>query len=351
MPGSTATVIAPAAATLPALAPGSPLPAGRHPAAVYLAGLAEGPGRASMRSTLVRIAASLGFGLAECPWQDLRHAHVAALRARWQAGFAPATANKYLSALRGVLRQAWLLGLMTGEEYQRAAAVRNVPGSRRPAGRALEAGELRALFAACADGTAAGARDAAAFALMFGCGLRRVEAVAARIEDYDADTGQLRIVGKGNRERTVYAVNGAAAALAAWCAVRGDAPGAILAPVTKAGAIGAGRGLTAQALMMRLKRRARQAAIGECTPHDLRRTFVSSALEHGADLAMVQALAGHASPTTTAQYDRRPEEAKRQAARLVHVPYAGPAKLRQADPGGLVSTRRQDHTGNPERVT
>lgn len=311
-------------AAIPALAPAAPLAASRNPAAVYLASLAEGPGRASMQSTLARIAEALGFDIADCPWHELRHAHVAALRSRWQADFAPATANKYLSAVRGVLRQAWLLGLMDGEDYQRAAAVRNVKGSRLPAGRALDPGELRALFAACADGSPAGARDAAAFTLMFGCGLRRAEAVAAQLEDYDAANGQLRVMGKGNKQRTVYATNGGAAALASWLAIRGDAPGPILSPVAKGGAIRAGNAMTAQALMMRLKRRAGQAAIGDCSPHDLRRTFVSAALESGADLAMVQALAGHANPATTARYDRRPEAAKAAAARLVHVPYREP---------------------------
>ena len=91
--------------------------------------------------------------------------------------------------------------------------MRNVKGSRLPAGRALEGGEIRALFAACADGTPAGARDAAAFALMFGMGMRRAEVAAARLADYEADSGTLRVVGKGDKERMVYATEGGKAAL------------------------------------------------------------------------------------------------------------------------------------------
>ena len=314
------------ATTLPALpATTAALPPDRHPAAVYLASLADGPGRASMRSTLAKVAEMLGASLEACPWHELRFAHVAALRARLVSlNKAPATVNKTLSAIRQVMRQAWLLGLMDGEDYQRAAAVPNVKGSRLPRGRALDGGELQALFQACADRTAAGARDAAAFALMFGCGLRRAEAVAADAANYDPESGALRVIGKGNRERTVYAPTGGKAALDAWLAVRGAHPGPLLAPVSKAGTVQTGKGMTAQALMLRFNRRSRQAAINKkCTLHDLRRTFVSSALEAGADLALVQALAGHASPTTTARYDRRPEAARAAAARLVHVPYAG----------------------------
>ena len=312
-------------ANLPALTPSAALALDRHPAAVYLASLAAGPGRVSMRSTLRQVAAMLGCTIESCPWHELRFAHVAALRSQLADRYAPATANKYLSAIRRTCRQAWLLGLMPGEDYQRIAAVENVKGSRLPAGRALDVGEIGALFAACADGTAAGARDAAAFALMFGCGLRRSEAAAVQVEDFDAAPGALRIIGKGNRERTVYATNGGRAAVDAWIAIRGEAPGPLLAPVSKSGTIAAGAGMTPHALMKRLQRRSRGAAIAACTPHDLRRSFVSSALESGADLAMVQALAGHASPVTTARYDRRPEAAKLAAAKLVHVPYHAPA--------------------------
>ena len=214
----------------------------------------------------------------------------------------------------------WRIGLVPTDEYQRATNVRNVRDSRLPAGRALDAGEITALFRVCADGTLAGARDAAAFSLMLDCGLRRAEAVMVQLEDYDSESGAIRIIGKGNRERTVYAMNGGWAAVNAWIAHRGDAPGPLLTPVSRTGAISV-RPMTAQALMMRLRRRAKLANIGHCSPHDLRRSFVSTTLESGADLAMVQALAGHASPVTTARHDRRPEHAKAEAAKLVHVPF------------------------------
>ena len=299
--------------------------AGEHPVAVYLASLADGPGRVSMRSTLEKVADILTDGRATAestPWTELRYKHVAALRTKLAERYAPATANKALSAVRGTLRAAWQLGQLSTDQYQRAVDVRAVKGSRLPAGRALDVGELRALFKVCIDdASAAGARDAAIFALMFGAGLRRAEVAALDAEAYDPKTGAIRILGKGNRERTVFAVNGGRDALEAWLDHRGREPGPLVCRVSQRGKVRLRR-VTPQALMMRLRRRAEEAGIARCSPHDLRRSFVSQALESGADLAMVQALAGHASPTTTARYDRRPEEAKRAAAGMVHVPFS-----------------------------
>jgi len=333
-----ATPLAPIRFDAPART-GEVFPEVPNPAAVYLASLADGPGRAAMRSTLGQVAIMLGCPSADaCPWHALRHRHVVELRTRLVDRYAPAAANKALSAIRGTLRAAWRLGLIPTDDYQRAIDVKTVRGSRLPTGRALDAGEITALFRACVDGTPSGARDAAAFSLMFGCGLRRAEAVAVGIGDYDPESGALRVIGKGNKERTVYAMNGGRTAVNAWIALRGDASGPLLTPVSRAGVVDV-RPMTPQAIMMRLRHRAKQANIGHCSPHDLRRSFVSTALESGADLAMVQALAGHASPTTTARYDRRPETAKAAAAKLVHVPFVASDSRRTA-PGKKTSHKR-----------
>ena len=69
------------------------------------------------------------------------------------------------------------------------------------------------------------------------------------------------------------------------------------------------------------KRLARQAGLKPVSPHDLRWSLVSTALGVGADLAPVQLIVGHASPTTTTRYDQCPDEAKGTTAQLAHVPW------------------------------
>lgn len=298
-------------------------PMDQNPAAVYLASL-NPSGRRSQKQALNVIAGILtgnANGLA-MNWAALRFQHTAALRAALVEKYRPATVNKFLCAIRQTLKTAWRLGQMSNEEYSRAADIASVNGETLPAGRELSAGEIGALMTHCEqDPTPAGARDAAVIALMYSCGLRREEVVALSLAGYDADSGRLVVHGKRSKDRAVYLLNGAADAMADWLKVRGREDAPLFCAINKGGRLDPGKSMTPQAVYNLLAKRAALAKVKAFSPHDLRRTFVSDLLDAGADIATVAKMAGHASVNTTARYDRRPEEAKRKAAGLLHVPY------------------------------
>ena len=308
-----------------ALAPTTPRPMSENPAAVYLAGLANDKARRVQAHALRVVAEVLTHqpDVFAVDWSRLDYGTMVALRTHLADRYAFTTANRTLSAVRGTLKAAFLLGLMDAERYQRAIMVENVTGENIPAGRELSSGEIFALMDACEnDPTPAGRRDAAIIAIGYAVGLRREEIVNLDVADYDAQNGRLVVRGKRNKTRAVYVVNGAASALDDWLVVRGAAPGPLFFPVDQWETITARR-MTTQAIYGMLAKRAGEAGVSTFSPHDLRRTCVSDLLDAGADLATVSKLVGHASVNTTARYDRRPETAKKKAASLLHVPYRG----------------------------
>lgn len=302
------------------------IPLDRHPAAVYIASLVSKRSQRVQKQALNVIAEILTNGRADaisCPWHEIRYQHVQAVRAHLVDRFAPSTVNRLLSALRKTIKEAWRLGYIDEEQYRRAIDVPNIKGQTLPAGRSLPSGEIVALVNTCKhDEGPAGVRDAALIGVLCAAGLRREEIVTLMLEDFDPESGQLIVRGKGRKERTSYIEGGAGRALADWLAVRGNRPGALFIGINKGGALDASlKGLSAQAVYGILKKRGMQSGVKQFSPHDLRRTFVSDMLDAGADIATVAQLAGHASVTTTARYDRRPEEAKRKAAGMIHFPY------------------------------
>jgi integrase len=314
----------------------NPVPPDRHPAAVYLARLSPGS-RRTMSESLDVIAGILTGNrctMVSLQWSALRYQHTAALRRALADLYAPATANKMLAALRGVLREAWRLGLMTAEEYQRAADLPSVRGVTLPRGRALQHSELAGLFQACAtDKTSAGRRDAALLAVLYNCGLRRSELVALDLADYDPQQGALTVrSGKGNKARISYATDNSKAILEEWLKARGLSSGPLFTPVNRGGKITLRR-ISDQAVRKILRKRAVEVGVSPFSPHDLRRTMIGDLLDAGADISTVQRIAGHANISTTARYDRRGEAAKKRAANLLNVPFDPPgSEVTSAEP-------------------
>lgn len=314
----------------------APVTAGdRNPAAVYLAGLAE-TGRRTMAGKLRAVARLIGHDeISTVPWHQMRYQHIVAIRTRLQEmNLAPATVNACLHALRGVARAAFGLELMTADDLQRIRDVRPITAHRLPAGRAITPGELAALMDACAsDPGPAGVRDAAAIALMVAGGLRRAEVVALDVDHYDPESGELRVIGKGNKQRVIYCDNGGKDALDDHLALNIVEPGPLFTPINRGGRIIRGKRMTDHAIYEMLRRRSLQASVKDITPHDCRRTAISTLLSV-VDLTTVARFCGHSQVTTTARYDRRGDEESRRAAGMIHVPYRRRQTLAPGGSGG-----------------
>jgi integrase len=171
------------------------------------------------------------------PWHLVRREHTLKVREVLAATCrAPATANKILAGLRGVLEEAWLAGLLPGEDYHRAVKLDPVKGRRVGAGRAVSRGDLQAVIGACyADRTAAGARDVALITVLYATGARRSEASALDLDDWDSDERVLRLLRKRNKEQLVPLPDTRGDAIDDWLEVRGSWPGPLFVSARRGG--------------------------------------------------------------------------------------------------------------------
>ncbi len=161
---------------------------------------------------------------------------------------------------------------------------------------------LDAAGSGAAEGEPVALRDVLALELLYATGMRVAELCGLDLDDIDAERHTLRVIGKGDRERTVVYGVPAAAALHRW--LDAGRPALVHAGSPPAVLLGARGGRLDPRIARSVVHGAVSAVPGapDIGPHGLRHAAATHMLEGGADLRYVQELLGHAKLATTQLY-------------------------------------------------
>ena len=172
-----------------------------------------------------------------------------------------------------------------------------------------------------------GVRDRAMFDLLYAAGLRVSELIKLRLSDLDEDSGLVRVIGKGDKQRLVPIGRQALASVAEYVAgARSQLLRGHVSPYLFVTARGGT--MTRQGFWKLLRGHGQRAGLGgPLSPHVLRHTFATHLLEGGADLRSVQSMLGHADIGTTEIYTHVMRSRLRQIIEQ-HHPRAGRGRTR-----------------------
>ncbi|HEX7058361.1 MAG TPA: tyrosine recombinase XerC [Solirubrobacterales bacterium] len=232
---------------------------------------------------------------------EIRHRDVRRYAAGLSSGGAsPATVARKLAAIRSLFDFL----VRTGRAGQNPADLVSSPKREQKLPRVLSTEQMRSLLERIPARTPLELRDRAMLELAYSCGLRCEEVVNLDVGAFDPETEQLRVRGKGSKERLVPVGEPAQQALRRYeerarHALASDPREAALF-LSKSG-----RRLSNSDVTRRLGLWVRTAALSAgVSPHSLRHSFATHLLEGGADLRTIQELLGHASISTTQVYTR-----------------------------------------------
>jgi site-specific recombinase XerD len=258
----------------------------------------------------VEWAGERGLELGEVRHRDVRR-YGAGLSS---GGASAATVARKLAAIRGLFDFL----IRTERLSQNPADLVSNPKGERKLPRVLTGEQVRALLERVPARTPLELRDRAMLELAYSCGLRCEEIVNLDQSSFDFETEQLRVLGKGSKERLLPVGEPAQRALRRYLergrhALSADPrePALFLSK--------SGRRLSNSDVTRRLGLWVREAALAAgVSPHALRHSFATHLLEGGADLRAIQELLGHASISTTQVYTRVDAARLREAYAATH---------------------------------
>jgi integrase/recombinase XerD len=239
-------------------------------------------------------------------FDDVQEQHVTEFLMRLREGddehppLGAGSAARAVVAVRGLHR--FLLREGTTAVDPAAGVKPPSPAKRLPKALPLDAVE-RLLAAAGSGGTALALRDRTLLELLYGTGARISEAVGLDVDDVELESGAVRLMGKGSKQRAVPVGSYAVEAVSAYL-VRARPQLSGVGRASPALFLNARGGrLSRQSAWSVLRSAAARAGVdGDVSPHTLRHSFATHLLDGGADVRVVQELLGHASVTTTQVY-------------------------------------------------
>jgi integrase/recombinase XerD len=214
-----------------------------------------------------------------------------------KAGISARSVARALAAIRGLFR------FLVSEKHVKQDPTENLENPKlwSTLPKALQPHEVEALLAAPDRATPQGLRDAAMLELLYATGLRVSELIRVKVDDIVLDSGFLRTIGKGSKERIVPFGDTARDAIVAF--VERGRPHFDTKNDVHLFLSSRGRPMSRQSFWMKIEAYARQAGIqAHVSPHVLRHSFATHLLENGADLRSVQMMLGHSDISTTQIY-------------------------------------------------
>jgi len=243
-----------------------------------------------------------------------------------RGGSAKTTIARKLAAVRSFYRYLVRAGVAKSDP----TALMSAPKRESRLPKFLREEQIERLMQSPDTSTPTGLRDRAVLELLYATGMRVAELVSLDVRDVDGLPRELRIIGKGSKERIVIAGRPARKALAEYLeAGRGklrDKEGKQDGSALFLGARG-GRINVRVVLSLVGKHVQRVSDSLKASPHTLRHTFATHLLAHGADLRSVQELLGHSSVATTQIYTHVTRERLKEVYDLAHPRAKGNSEL------------------------
>lgn len=177
------------------------------------------------------------------------------------------------------------------------------PRQEKKIPRFLDQDDVVRLIESPDDSTLLGARDRAVLELLYATGMRVSELAGLALTDLHNIDNEMRVMGKGSKERWVYFGSRARAAVTRYLVSRREAGGVMTGRSDALFINARGTRLTDRSVRRIVDRYVRAAALRQrISPHGLRHSFATHLLDRGADLRGIQELLGHASLATTQRY-------------------------------------------------